>query len=313
MLGRTAASLYWMSRYMERAENMTRLVEVGYRIMLTAGSSTEGDEWRSALAGAGCLERYLERYDKFNKRAVVDFLLFDPDNPSSVESCLKAARNNARAVRIAVTREMWDALNTTWVEFGAVDRARVHGDGLPEFLTWVRSRALLFRGALLGTLLRNQGYHFSQLGAFVERADQTARILDVKYYVLLPRADMVGGEIDTLQWEMILRSVSAHRSYRHVFHDGYKPWNIAEFMILMPQMPRSLRFSYDWIDGSLSGLDRIYGERMACHDMSAATLSRLTSTSMTEVFQGGLHEFLMDFTARNNALGVRIAEDYHFN
>ena len=165
MLGRTASNLYWMARYIERAENIARLAEVGFRITLTPDTS-EGhrQEWRSAI----------------------HFLLFDPDNPSSVRSCLKAARTNARSVRIKITRSMWETLNATWLAFEATKHSDVTGAKLPEFLDWIRDRTMQFRGAFLGTVLRNDGYFFNQLGAFVERADNTARILDVKYYLLLP-------------------------------------------------------------------------------------------------------------------------------
>ena len=170
----------------------------------------------------------------------------------------------------------------------------------------------MFRGSLLGTLLRDEGYHFSQLGAFMERADNTARILDVKYYVLLPSNETVGGDLDAFQWETILRSVSAHRSYRHVYKDRYRPWNIGEFLILRPEMPRSLRFCYGWIERSLDGLADLMGTSAPSRDDAAALHAALQNGNMAAIFQAGLHEFLSDFIQRNNDVSNRIATDFHF-
>ena len=314
MLGRTAAGLYWMARQVERAENLARLVEVGYRIALRPSPATgHGDEWRSTLVSAACLEGYLDKHDEIEPDRVVHWLLLDPDNASSVRSCLEAARNNGRGRRTALTREMWEALNATWVDYAAVRPAELRGDRLAGLLHWIRERSQAFRGAMLGTIIRDDGYHFSQLGAFVERADQTARILDVKYHLLLPRAEMVGGEIDTYQWEMILRSVSARGAYRYVYKGPYRAWNIAEFLILYAPMPRSLRFCYDWIHRSLCDLGEVYGTPAPVLDEAAGTEALLGASDMETIFQGGLHEFLTDFIARNNRLSGGIARDYHFD
>jgi uncharacterized alpha-E superfamily protein len=313
MLGRTAASLFWMSRYIERAENIARLTEVGYRISLTPDIGIgHREDWKSTLIAAGSYESYLERHSEIKPEKVKHFLLFDRDNPSSVRSCLETARNNARAVRTALTREMWEALNSTYIDFASVRPADLGSGKLPEFLDWVRQRSALFRGSMLGTLLRDEGFHFSQLGAFIERADNTARILDVKYYVLLPTNETVGGDIDAFQWETILRSVSAHRSYRHVYKDRYRPWNVAEFLILRPEMPRSFCFCYGWIERSLEGLSDIIGAKTASLIEANAILKDLKTGHMDAIFQSGLHEFLTEFLKRNNAVSADIANDFHF-
>ena len=313
MLGRTAASLFWMSRYVERAENIARLIEVGYRISLTPDTGTgHREDWKSTLVAAGCLDAFLERHSKITAANVQHFLLFDPEHPSSVRSCLETARNNGRAVRTALTREMWEAINSTWIEFSTIKPGSLGSSRLPDFLDWVRQRSNLFRGALLGTLLRDEGYCFAQAGAFIERADNTARILDVKYHVLLPSHELIGGGLDSYQWETILRSVSAHRSYRHVYKDSYKPWNVAEFLILRPEMPRSLRFSYEWIDRALSGLQQSEIGGTQSRDHCALVLADLQSDQMNPIFQGGLHEFLTRFTKRNNHTSALIAEEFHF-
>ena len=313
MLGRTANDLFWMSRYIERAENIARLLEVGYRIaLLPREGHGRDDEWRSTLRSVGCERGYLERYGAYDTRHVVNFVLFDTENPSSVYSCLSTARRNARAQRTALTREMWESLNAAWLEFSAIDANTVAPNALPPLLDWIKERSALFRGALLNTILRNDTFFFSQLGTFLERADNTARILDVKYYVLLPHSELVGGEIDSVQWAAILRSVSAHRSYRWVYKDSYKPWRIADYLILNRQMPRSLRACYEEITQALVDLDHFYDAPGAPQALAREMLREITEGDMDTIFQSGLHEFLADFLARNNRLACEISTAYHF-
>ncbi len=314
MLGRTAASLYWMSRYVERAENMARLLEVGYRISLMPGA-IEGhrDEWRSTLTSAACEDSYKEKHEEIDGANVIHFLLFDESNASSVKSCLKSARNNGRAVRTALTRDVWESLNSTWNELALVAPDNITADRLPGFLEWVKQRAMAFRGALLGTMLRNDTYYFSQLGNFIERADNTARILDVKYFILLPRPSDVGSDLDNQQWAQVLRSVSAHRAYRWFYKDSrYRPWLVSEFLILKEEMPRSLLFTYQWVNAALDGLAELYGNHYDCHGIAADTYKRLKNGNMEQIFQNGLHEFLQDFMDSNNALSQSIATNFNF-
>jgi uncharacterized alpha-E superfamily protein len=169
-----------------------------------------------------------------------------------------------------------------------------------------------YRGALLSTFLRDDGYAFSQIGNFVERADNTARILDMKYYVLLPRTDLIGGDVDIQQWTLILRAASAHRSYQHVYHDRYKAWNIADYLILRPEMPRSLNFSMGWINRTLDMLEEIYGGKGKGHAAAAEATAMLEGNSMDRIFAYGLHEFLTEFIARNNTITEAVAESYNF-
>jgi uncharacterized alpha-E superfamily protein len=313
MLGRTANDLFWMSRYIERAENMARLLEVGYRIaLLPREGGGQDEEWVSTLRSGGCEQSYLTKYGSFDTRGVVNFMLFDADNPSSVYSSLAAARRNARAQRTALTREMWESLNSAWIEFSVIDPDTLGANELPPLFDWIKERSALFRGALLNTILRNDTYYFTQLGTFLERADNTARILDVKYYVLLPHSELVGSEIDNVQWAAILRSVSAHRSYRWVYRDSYKAWQIADYLILNPQMPRSLRSSYDEIVPALDQLGAYYGNRSDCQGLAQSTRDVLAKGDMNAIFKSGLHEFLGDFIARNNRLGSEISATYHF-
>jgi len=313
MLGRSANDLFWMSRYMERAENIARLLEVGYRIaLLPRDGDGQDNEWYSTLRSAGSEKGYLSKYGAYDTRDVVNYMLFDPDNPSSVYSSLATARRNARAQRTALTREMWESLNSAWLEFSALDRNKMGSNELPRLFDWIKERSALFRGTLLNTILRNDTFFFSQLGTFLERADNTARILDVKYYVLLPHNEIVGGEIDSVQWAAILRSVSAHRSYRWVYKDSYKPWQIADYLILNRQMPRSLHSCYEEIVSALDQLGGFYGSSNGCQSVAHETRRLLAEGDMSAIFQSGLHEFLAEFIARNNRLGNVISNTYHF-
>jgi len=313
MLGRTAQNLFWLSRYVERAENMARLLDVGYRMSLT--SRREGgaaEHLISMMQAAEVDEAFAEKHEVADVAAVSDFMLFDESNPSSVRSCLLAARTNARSVRTALTLEVWETINAAWLEFAAIKPKDITGGRLPELLAWVKQVSHQFRGALISTILRDDGYAFSTIGGYVERADNTARILDMKYYVLLPRATLVGGDVDIQQWTLILRAASAHRSYRHVYHDRYKAWNIADYLILRPEMPRSLSFCFSHITRTLEMLAVAYDKRLPCHDAVAEVNAMLDGNNMDAIFQSGLHEFLTEFIARNNRLTEALSESYNF-
>ncbi|MEP7241302.1 MAG: alpha-E domain-containing protein [Devosia sp.] len=313
MLGRTAQNLFWLSRYVERAENMARLLEVGYRMSLT--SRREGgasEHLLSMMQAAEMDEDFAAKHKVADVVNVAQFMLFDETNPSSVRSCLLRARTNARSVRTALTTDMWESLNAAWLEFSGIDPRDISGSRLIELLQWVRTVSHRYRGALLSTFLRDDGYAFSQIGNFVERADNTARILDMKYYVLLPRSDFVGGDVDIQQWTLILRAASAHRSYRHVYHDRFKAWNIADYLILRPEMPRSLIFCVGWINRTLDMLTDIYGAQGKGHGAAAEVTKMLEGNSMDRIFAYGLHEFLTEFIARNNTITEAVAESYNF-
>ena len=314
MLGRTAQSLYWMCRYMERAENMARLLDVGNRMSLTPGlDASHRDQWESTLQAAGIAGPFFARKQAASLASVRDFMLFDDSNPSSVLTCIAAARSNARSVRTAITTEMWESINETYIEYSQIRSESIGANDLPALLDRIKRDTARFRGAMLNTILRDDGYSFCQLGVFNERADNTARILDVKYYILLPGTSLVGTEVDLRQWSMILRAASAHRSYRHVYRDRYKAWNIADFLILRREMPRSLAHCYQWINATLDQLAEFYGKRYACHEQAAAIQARLAAGNMDAIFRQGLHEFLSDFISANNSLGAAIAESYNFN
>ena len=314
MLGRTASNLFWMGRYMERAENVARLTEVGHRLSLTPDvGSGYREDWQATLAAAGCPDPAAVGLTKLKSETVQKYLLFDRKNPSSVASSLEAARTNGRSVRTALTREVWEALNTAWIEFGAFKADDIRPGKLPELLDWVRQKTSMFRGAVQGTLLHDEGYRFLQLGNFIERSDNTARILDTRYSVLLPTTEAAGGERGIHQWETILRSVSAHQSYRHVFKDRYRPRQVAEFLILRKEMPRSLRYSQDHVRRALNGLVAITGGGATSLALADEASTRLRDMDIPTIFKLGLHEFLTEHLRLTAAIADTAAADYHFN
>lgn len=310
MLGKTAGGLFWMFRYLERSENTARTLEAGFRIALTRSSAEE--EWASIVTTSGMRSTFLEHYDDFNSDNVIDFLLRDKKNPSSVIVAIEAARNNARLVRTALTREVWEAVNETWITLSDALSRTIRQKDLPNVLGLIRRQSALVRGSLHGTMLRNDVFDFPRLGTYIERADNTARILDVKYHVLLPSVSLVGSTLDNIQWETILRSVAAHQSFKWL-HDGeLSPTEIAKFLILDNKMPRSLAFCVGKIVTNLDYLGVDYDLEVPCHTQSRGLKQRLLETSIEGIFDNGLHEFLTDFIADVTELGRQIEVDYRF-
>ncbi len=311
MLGKTAGGLFWLFRYLERAENMTRLVETGFRIALTRPDGAD-DEWRSVLKTAAVDKLYRARYGDVVQDSAIDFLLRDPANGSSVLSAFSSARQNARLTRTALSREVWEAINDAYMTLRDELSQPVSIKNLPETLASIRQHSALVRGAMHGTMLRTDIFDFCRLGTFLERADNTARILDVKYYVLLPSMNQVGSSLDNVQWETILRAVASHRSYRWLTGGNIGAKGIADFLIFDTRMPRSLRFSVKKIAANLDYLEENYGQRHACHDLIDILLARLKHGTIEDVFEEGLHEFLTDFLRDMAALGAQIEQDYSF-
>ncbi|NNE74641.1 MAG: alpha-E domain-containing protein [Acidimicrobiales bacterium] len=310
-LGSTARGLFWMFRYLERSENTARLAEAGLRIALTRAASAR-DEWASVLTTAGVYDRYQATYGEVDPAHAMDFLLRDERNPSSVLSVLAAARTDARAVRTALTREVWEATNTAWMAVADALSHPVSTRDLPRVLGLVRQESAFVRGALHGTMMRNDVYDFARLGTFIERADNTARILDVKYYVLLPSAMPVGSQLDNVQWETILRSVSAQSAYRWQNPGQLKPAGIAEFLILDRRMPRSLSFCFMKIMDNLGYLATDYGVDHDCHRQAAELYDTVADRSISSIFDAGLHEFLSQRITDTSRLATQIETDYRF-
>jgi len=308
MLSRVADRIFWMSRQMERAENMARILGVTSNLVLFGTKDVQQQNLLAPLSITGTEEAFFARHDKLALAALIGFLALDEQNPSSIYSCLKGARENAHAVRWQITSEMWETLNGTWLEVRDMKPARVTGADATQFFDWVKERSHLFRGVTYGTILRGEAFNFSRLGTHLERADNTARILDVKYHVLLPSVADVGGALDFYQWTALLRSVSSFESYRQLYRDQIYPIKVAQLLILERRMPRSLAACFDLIKDSM---DRIEGQ----HDQAAKRLAyelhaRLTHADIEEIFQSGLHEYLTDCLNDMGELGQRIQRAY---
>lgn len=312
MLVRIAQNLFWLSRYVERADYVARLLQVAGHMSAVRPDAELGSEWRSALVAAG-VEAAFSAEREFSEAAVIDYLAFEPSNPSSIVSCIETARRNARAVRTALTTEMWEAINGTWLELPVKRHSARSSDDMIRFLDWVKERAGLFQGIYANTMLRMDGFHFTRLGQFLERADNTARLLDVKYHVQLPSVNDVGGVIDHYQWLAILRVVAARRAYRVLFKGVVEPRHVAELLVLRPEFPRSLRYCYEHL---ASHLDQISGQdpqRSAeAKRLANALHVQLRYARIEQIMQDGLHEFLSEVIDRTEGLGREIARAHLF-
>jgi uncharacterized alpha-E superfamily protein len=311
MLSRTADNLYWLARYVERAEYLARILEATQRLTaLPIAYGGSSNEWESAVATAGCANAFFGHYGEANEENVTDFLAFSTANPSSIRNCFEVARTNARAVRTALTVEMWDAINGAWLELKRYSNGPTSREEFMRFLRWVQESSLRFDGSAYRTMLRNDAYWFSRLGLYCERADNTARILDVKYHVLLPANESVGGPLDYFQWSAILRSVSALTAYHWVYRESLKPWLIADLLMLNDQMPRSLASCYENLVRYLDNIATAYGRQGPAQRQARAIRTRLENSRIEEIFQRGLHEFIGGFIADNNRLGGAITDQY---
>ncbi|MET0314301.1 MAG: alpha-E domain-containing protein [Hansschlegelia sp.] len=312
MLSRTADNLFWLSRYVERAECLARILEATQRLAdLPVAYGGHTNEWESALATAGAAQGFFSTHKDADHDSVVSYLAFDRGNPSSILNCFEVARHNARSVRTALTRETWEVINGAWIELRrSSDDPKLAGEELARFLGWVKEIGLRFDGSAYRTMLRNDIYDFSRIGMLLERADNTARILDVKYHLLLPEKDNVGGGLDYYQWSAILRAVSAVTSYHWVYRESLKPWLIADLLILNDQMPRSFAACYGEIVRHLDFLARAYGRQGPAQRLARATRARLENAEIKSIFQSGLHEFITEFISDNAQLGAAINEQY---
>ncbi|KGK80690.1 hypothetical protein PM03_01815 [Thalassobacter stenotrophicus] len=311
MLGKTAGGLYWMFRNLERAENTARLIEAGFRIALTRSTDPASD-WRSVIVTSAQQAAYEAKCQTYQSTQVTEFLLRDPSNPSSVMSLIKNARDNARLTRTAITSEVWGAVNETWMRLCDQLSAPVPDTELPKVLASIRRQSALVRGALHGTMLRNDVYDFCRLGTFLERADNTARIVDVKYHALLPSPSFVGSKMDNVQWETLLRSVSGHRAFRWGSDGEYNAANIANFLILDRRMPRSLGYCADNLVDNLTYICDQYGQETESLERAHAIDSRLRGRDIHEIFDEGMHEFLSTTLIHLGELGLQIEKDYRF-
>lgn len=309
MLSRTADHLYWMARYMERAENIARMLDVNYRMSLMPQSQVQEDQaWAATLRIMALEGAFHERYAEITADNVLDFMIFDETNSSSIRRCLLAARENAHAVRGTLTSELWETTNGTWLKMRDFTREEFHDVGAGEFFEWVKYRSHLSRGVTIGTMLQDDALRFIRIGTFLERADNTARILDVKYQILLPAGEVEGGAADYYQWSALLRSVSAFEVYRKVYRDLITPARVAELMLLRVDMPRSMARCLKEV---YSNLQRIRNAQSAETERQAGELeAQLRFGRIEDIVRGGLHTYTMRLLDRVQELGNRIADDF---
>ncbi|KQT47738.1 A alpha-helical domain with a conserved ER moti [Methylobacterium sp. Leaf456] len=312
MLSRTADNLYWLSRYAERADFLARILDAAHRLAALPSSygGRESNEWASALLSAGDPELFRTLYDTVNEHTVCNFLAFSAANPSSIRSCIATARENARSIRTALTTEMWDTINGAWLELRSYEGRDLSREEFTQFLDWVKRVSLTFDGSAYRTMLRNDAYWFTRAGTAIERADNTARILDVKYQILLPASERVGGSLDYFQWTTILREVSAFNAYHWVYRESIKPLLVADLLILNHEMPRSLASCYRMLVEHLDLIADAYGRRGESQRLASKMRAKLGSADIERVFASGLHEFIQGFIGENNALGAAISEQY---
>lgn len=307
MLSRTADHLFWMSRYIERAENLARLLDVTWQMSLVPQSEeTANQSWNAIIALNSLEEAFAKKYSTVNGENVLKFMVSDPDNLSSIHSCLRLARENAHAVRGTLTTEMWETLNATWLEARGKSFEQLLGAGIGDYFEWVKMRSSLSRGTTLGTLLQDEAFHFIRLGTLLERADNTARILDIKYHVLRSHGDE--GATDFYEWGALLRSVSAFEVYRKVYRDVITPDRVAELLILNKDMPRSLHFC---LNSVIKVLDQIANRQSGETARQAGLLhAQLHYGRIEDILAQGLHEWLTDFMDRIYLLGDGISKDF---
>ena len=314
MLSRVANSLYWVSRHVERAENTARMLDVTYRMSLLPYRVLESGQawaepWALPLVISGLATAYYERYPGvLSPNQVLRFMVLDPLNPSSIYSCIHSAREAARTVRGAITSEMYEDLNALWLNLRARDFESIAAEGISAFFDYIKMRSHQFRGVTFGTMLRDESYHFMRLGTFIERADNTARILDVKYHTLLPSVGDVGGAVDYYQWGALLRSVSAFDAYRKIYRDVITPLRVIELLVLRDDVPRSLHVC----------TNEIYNILRHIADASSREPERLAGELHAQLHYGraekiitfGLHEYLMDILDKLHSLNNEINQHF---
>lgn len=311
MLSRTAENLFWIARYSERAETVARLLEVGARNALiprTGGGFR--NEWESILQASGTTDGFAARYGDPVQRNIESYLFFDLENPTSIAACVSQARENGRIVRTALTSQVWDALNTGFQDLKELRRTERSKLAINDLIDWTIRHCAMLRGAIEDTQLRNDGYCFLHLGYALERADATARLLDVKYYVLLPQVDYVGSGLDNYQWRTILRAMSAQRAFNWAYGGELTPAKIADFLILNRKSPRALITSVEDAADHLDRQARGYGQVGQAQSRARALVAELAEARVEDIFDEGLHEFLTRFIDEIAALAGVIHHAY---
>ena len=312
MLGKTANGLYWMCRYLERAETTARLVHTAYRISLTRSNNLQ-EQWVSVMKTAGMDDLFRAH----NGNSVVDnsinWMLRSSNNPSSVLSSISQARSNARLVRNALTAIVWAAINRAFIDIKQKLARRVSERNLPEVLELISDRIRSINGAIEGTMLRNEIFNFMRLGTFIERADSTARIIDVRYYVLLPSLNAVGSSLDNVQWDIILRSISAKGGFRMEYGSSAGAREITEFLVLKKTMPRSLNFCVSKLRQNLHYLQTEQAKHTPAFQKAIQIEENYMGFTTEALFKFGLHEYIQKIIASLIDLSSQIEADFRFH
>jgi uncharacterized alpha-E superfamily protein len=312
MLGRTANALFWMFRYLERVDNTARMIDAGLRMALTRDLVTAEEEWRSVIAAAGQRTEYERHHGSYTGVQAWNFMLRDRNNSASVLAMFGRVRDNARQARNVVTSELWQAVNDSWMQIRDLLAKPVGEQRLGDVLDTIRQAGMLTHGAIIGTMPRDEAFHFARAGTFIERADNVARLIDIKYYLLLPSLNYVGSSLDTGQWDSVLRAVSGDRAYRWLNTAQIDARGIVQFLVFDTRFPRSLAYCHTALRDHLDAIARIHGREGASHTLMREAVQTLDDTGLDGVFERGLHEFLIAFLAFNTSIGLAIGEDYRF-
>ncbi|NEQ75077.1 MAG: alpha-E domain-containing protein [Okeania sp. SIO2C9] len=310
MLSRVANSIYWLNRYVERAENVARFIDVNLNLLLDSPGVIQ--QWQPIVITTGDLPLFQERYGEVTEENVIQFLTFDRDYPNSIISCLRLARENARSIREIISSEMWEQVNSFYLMVKDVANSGLKTSELPEFFEKVKMDGHLFSGIMDATMSHNEAWHFGRMGRFLERSDKTSRILDVKYYILLPSIKDIGTPLDEVQWMALLKSASAYEMYRKRQQHRITPNGVVEFLILDREFPRSIQYCLSATQRSLYEIIGVT-QGMKKHPVEKV-LGRLCSEldylTIEEIIQTGLHEFLDNLQTIINQTGEKIFETF---
>lgn len=308
MLSRTACSIYWMSRYLERADNVARSIAVNAHLILDTGLEREQAQWEPLVNASGDVDDFFSRYENPDEQSVIHFLTFDEKNPNSIISCVRNARENARTLREVISSEMWESLNALHHLVDRQSRSK-RVDHLHEFHSNVRTAYHLFTGLMQNTMSHNEGWQFACIGRQIERADKTARTLDVKYFTLLPQTDYVDSPYDSVEWGAVLKSVSGFEMYLKQFHRAnYR--NVTQFLILDPFFPRAIRYCVETAAAALNTItEMLEVEVQACEEMEKLR-KMIVEVDIDLVLSDGLHQFIDRFQYNLNIVDNSIHKSF---
>jgi uncharacterized alpha-E superfamily protein len=317
MLSRVADNLYWLNRYIERAENIIRLIEVNLQLLLDFSNLDDDkvkDHWQPILRALCDEEAFNKLYEKADSKSVTDYVAFRRENPNSILSCLFAARENARMIRDQITAEMWEAINELYLFLRDTNAKKVWRAGAHDFFREVKKYIHAYQGITHATYTRTEGYDFIQIGRYIERADKTTRIIDLKYHILLPRASDVGGALDSAQWMAILRSCSGLQAFHRLYLESPTPWKVVEFLVLSETFPRSLRFCLRELNFYLHRISATPLDQFTnnAERVCGRMLSHLSYCTTDDIFKEGLHDYLDRTQLSLNEIGEALYHTYMY-